>query len=192
MTVKEARNIAKDNLSEERFFHTECVAKEARKLADRYREDPERAEIAGYLHDIAKEFPKERLLQMIERSDIIDVDEIEHCFPVWHAYGGGIYAKETLGLDDEIADAISHHTAGCAGMTLLEKIVFLADYISDDRDFKDMDEIRKLAYESLDEAIMDVLSRQVGHLMKYRKYVDINTIRTYNDLLLKTKKTGEN
>ena len=191
MTVESARGLAKDMLSDERFHHTECVAASAVKLARSHAEDIQKAGVAGYLHDIAKEFDKSDLLQMIERSDIIDVDEIRHCAPVWHAYGGGIYAKETLGVDDDISGAVMCHTTGRAGMTKLEKIIFLADYISEDRDFGDMDDIRILAYEKLDLAVLMVIERQITHLVKHERYIDINMIRAYNDFLLTVAPTGE-
>ena len=183
--IKMARKTACEMLSMRRFYHTECVAKEAKLLAECYGENACMAETAGYLHDIAKEMASDDLLQMAERSDIIDVDEIRNCAPVWHAYAGGVYAREILGGGDEIVSAISSHTTGAADMSSLQKIIFLADYISDDRDFDDIDEIRDLAYKSLDEAVISVIERQLAHLINRRKYVDVNMIRAYNDLVLK-------
>ena len=186
--LQKARQAAGEILSKERFFHTECVAREAKALAECYGEDVCAAEAAGYLHDIAKEMSRGDLLQMLGRSAIIDVDEIRNCPPVWHAYAGGVYAREMLSARDDIVSAISSHTTGSADMSNLQKIIFLADYISEDRDFDFLDDIRALAYKSLDEAVVSVIERQILFLMNRRSYVDINMIRAYNDLVLK----GEN
>ena len=185
-TVGEARSTACGTLSDERFYHTECVVTAARELAVRFGEDTDRAMIAAYLHDIAKEMPSNDLLQMIECSDIIDVDEIRQCRPVWHAYAGGIYATQQLGVDSGIGDAISYHTTARAGMSNLEKIVFLADCISRDRDFNGIDELRKCAQQSLDEAMILAIQNQTVHLVRKRRHLDLNMIRAFNDLIEKT------
>lgn len=192
MKADEARALAKETLSEERFYHTECVAEAAKALALRYGEDPERAETAGFLHDIAKEFEEPVLLQMIKSSDIIRFGEVERCPKVWHACAGGVFAERHTDADPEIVSAIASHTTGRAGMTQLEKIVFVADFISIDRDFEELEEIRKLAFESLDLAALSIIESQVLHILKHRRYMDVNIIRAYNDLLTKREETGEN
>ncbi len=182
MTSEEARKLARASQSDERFYHTECVARAAQALAVRYGGDIERAGVAALLHDILKEREKADLLQMLRGSDIIDYTEVEPCPALYHSFAGGIYVHDALGLDMEIADAVRYHTAGRVGMTLLDKIVFLADYISDDRDFRGVDEVRAMAQQSLDEAVLTALRNGLIHLFKKYRYVYPPAVRAYNDL----------
>ena len=191
MNSEEARKLAETTLSKERFYHTECVARAAEALAKRHGADPEAAKLAGYLHDIAKERDKDDLLQMIEGSDIIDFDEIRQCPQVWHAYAGGVWAREELSVSDDIAGAIAHHTTAAASMTKLEMIVFIADFISEDRGYDETYDMRELAFESLESAVLGIVERQVRHIMNSRRYMDINIIRAYNDLIGRLRDTGD-
>ena len=180
MTSNEARSFARENQSDERFNHTEGVARAAAMLAELYGEDVERAKRAAFLHDALKEWDKGDLLQMIRRSDIIDSKTVEDCPKIYHAFAGGVYAKETLGLDDETANAIMYHTTGRYGMSRLEKIVMLADYISEERDFKGVDEVRAAAKSSLDEACLMASRNLVIHLLIMYKKVNKYSIDAYN------------
>lgn len=188
MTTEQARKLARESQSDERFYHTECVARAAVSLAGRYGADPERAELAALLHDILKERDKADLLQMLRGSDIIDYAEIEPCPALYHSFAGGVYVHDELGLDMELADAVRYHTAGRAGMTLLDKVVFLADYISDDRDFRGVDEVRAIARDSLDEAVFTALRNGLIHLFKKYLYVFPPAVRAYNDLVSNREK----
>lgn len=184
MTCEQARALAKSTLSAERFYHTECVAKAAVELAHRFGENAERAELAALLHDIVKERDKADLLQMMKGSAIIDYVLIEPCPSLYHAFAGGIYVHDELGLDMQIADAVRYHTTGRENMTLLEKVVYLADYISDDRDFGGVDEVRKIAETSLDEAVFIALRNGLMHLFKQYRYANVESVKAYNQLLL--------
>ncbi len=183
MTCEQARALAKETLSDERFYHTECVAKAAAELARRYNFDVPTAERAALLHDILKERDKEDLLQILKGSDIIDYVQIEDCPALYHSYAGGVYVHDVLGLDMQTADAVRYHTAGRENMTLLDKIVFIADYISEDRKFQGVDEVRKLAEHSLDEAVLTALRNGLIHLFKQYRYVNIESAKAYNFLL---------
>jgi len=183
MTTATARALAERMLSKERFFHTCCVARQAKLLAERFGEDADRAELAGYLHDIMKEQPDGVLLQMVESSDIIDVNDLKKCPKIWHAFAGGEYAEKRLGVDAGIADAIRYHSTGRAGMTPFEMVVFLADYTSDDRDFAGAEEVRLLAESSLEKAMTKALRDQISHLLKQEKHVDLNSVNAYNYLI---------
>ncbi|MEG0912356.1 MAG: bis(5'-nucleosyl)-tetraphosphatase (symmetrical) YqeK [Oscillospiraceae bacterium] len=183
MTCEQARELAKSMLSEERFYHTECVAGAAVRLAKKYGCDTARAERAALLHDILKERDKAALLQMLKSSDIIDYVQIEECPALYHSYAGGIYVKDELKLDMETADAVRYHTAGRENMTLLDKVVFLADYISEDRDFKGADEVREIAEDSLDEAVLVALRNGLIHLFKQYRYANVESVKAYNYLV---------
>ena len=131
MCIAEYKKIIKSMMSENRYNHCVNVSKEAVKLAKRYGGDEEKAAIAGILHDITKEMPKEEQLQIMLDSGII-LDDIQKNAPkLWHGISGSVYIKNHLDIDDEdILNAVCYHTTGRAGMSLLEKIIFVADFTS--------------------------------------------------------------
>lgn len=184
MTVSQARNLAEKVLSNKRFTHSKAVVKFATRLASINNLDVKKVAVAGYLHDIAKELSSSVLLQMINSSDIISIEEIEGMEQVWHSYAGGAYAKDVLDLDEEIAMAIASHTSGRAGMSELEKVIYVSDYLSEDRKMRGLVSLRKLAERSLDSAVFEILTRQISRLVVMRRKIDINSIRAYNYMLL--------
>lgn len=186
--AEQACSLAKDTLSEARFFHTQCVARMAEYLARKYGEDIEKAKTAAYLHDILKERSQADLLQRMQASGIIDTAQISKSPAIWHAFAGGLYVKDELGLSDEIAGAVAHHTTGRAGMSRLEQIIFLADYISEDRDFRGVPEVRELAETSLDEACRAALRNIIVHVCKNMKHIDVNSVRAFNALVDKQER----
>ncbi|MDO4565841.1 MAG: bis(5'-nucleosyl)-tetraphosphatase (symmetrical) YqeK [Oscillospiraceae bacterium] len=180
MNSSEAKEFARSMQSDERFYHSCCVAEAAERLARRWDADEEKALEAAFLHDILKESDKGVLLQMLKGSDIISFTQIEKCPALWHSYAGGIYVEKELGCSREIADAVRYHTAGRAGMTLLDKIVFLADYISADREFKGAEEARELAFQFLDKACLTALRNGLVHLFKQYRFVNLDSVEAYN------------
>lgn len=183
MTSQQARELAKSTLSDGRIRHTECVAAAAGHLVLKYGGDPERIQLAAFLHDILKENSNADLLQRLRGSDIIDFTQIEHSPAVWHAFAGGLYVRDELGLDADIAAAVMYHTTGRKGMSLLEKIIFLADYISMDREYHGVLEVRKLAENSLEEACIAALRNNIIHICKKQESIDLNSVFAFNDLI---------
>lgn len=180
MTLEEARSLARERMGDERYYHTLGVEKASAELARRYGADVETAALAGILHDICKELPKEDLLQWVSGSDIIPIENAADFRPVLHAFAGGLYVKKELGMSDEISDAVMYHTTGRAGMSLLEKIVFLADLISEERDFDGVDELRSLAAEDLDKACLAALGINIKHVVDKGFFIIGYTIDAYN------------
>ncbi|MGI5889171.1 MAG: bis(5'-nucleosyl)-tetraphosphatase (symmetrical) YqeK [Oscillospiraceae bacterium] len=175
MTEKKARKMARERLSDKRFHHTECVAAAAEKLAPQFGADRDKAVTAAWLHDLLKEEPKDELLKRVLDSDRIDGNKIRECPQLWHAFACGDYLEDELGVDPEIASAVRWHTTGRDGMTPLEETVFLADYISEDRDFPGVDEIRKIAEESPQKAIVAALRQTIDHLETDGSVIDDHT-----------------
>lgn len=174
--------IIKPMLSEKRFAHSLNVAQEAVKLAKKYGADPEKAELAGILHDILKDTPADKQLKIISNFGIIMSDVELSAKKFWHAIGGAVYIRSALNIaDEEIIDAVRYHTTGRHNMTLLEKVIFVADFISKDRDYPGVEEMRRTAYKSLDRAIMEGIAFTVGDLLKNREPVVPETIDAYND-----------
>ncbi len=172
-------------LTPKRFVHSLNVAREAVKLAEKYGADVTKAETAGLLHDILKDTPSDKQLKIISDFGIIMSDTELTATRFWHAVSGAIYIKIVLKTDDrDIFDAVRYHTTGRKDMSLLEKIVFIADYISEDRDYPGVDEMRRIAYESLDKAIVEGLAFTISDLVERREPIVPDTIDAYNDAVL--------
>lgn len=147
------REKAKEYLTEERIAHTAGCESEAVMLAKRWGEDPEKAAAAGILHDITKKLSYDEQLILCEKYGII-LDSVERNSPkLLHAKTGAALARDRFGIGDEVYEAIRWHTTGKPDMTLLEKIIYLADYIEPTRNFDGVEELRTLAYENLDRAM---------------------------------------
>ncbi len=147
------REKAKEYLTGERIAHTAGCESEAVLLAKRWGEDPEKAAAAGILHDITKKLSYDEQLILCEKYGII-LDSVERNSPkLLHAKTGAALARDRFGIGDDVYEAIRWHTTGKPDMTLLEKIIYLADYIEPTRSFDGVEELRALAYENLDRAM---------------------------------------
>ena len=154
----ELRLIAKGRMSEYRYVHTVNVAVRAAELAKIYGENEYRAYRAGLLHDICKEIPKPELLALIERyePDFAERAPEWHESPaLWHSRAGALYAEHELKeRDPDILNAVRYHTSGRAGMSMLEEIIYLADLTSAERDYPDVEVVRKLSERDIGEAML--------------------------------------
>lgn len=155
-------------LSVKRYIHTMGVAEEAVKLAEIYgtAKDQQKARVAGLLHDCAKDYPESMRLRFCKEYKV-KVDKImEKQTDLIHPFLGAEVAKrEYQVMDEEILNAIRYHTTGRAGMSLLEKIIFIADYIEPNREtFAGLDEARRLAYLDLDMAMKYILEKTIAYV----------------------------
>ena len=168
-------------LDSKRYEHTQGVAYTSAALAMRYGEDIQKAELAGLLHDCAKCLDNDKKIQICKKNNI-EISEAEQRNPfLLHAKVGGFLAKSKYKVEDEeIIDAILYHTTGRPGMSLLEKIVYIADYIEPGRNHApNLDEIRRLCYQDLDEALLKILEDILVHLKESKKEIDPMTQMTY-------------
>jgi predicted HD superfamily hydrolase involved in NAD metabolism len=173
-------------LAEKRFQHTLRVAKTAIKLAESYGGNPEKAEIAAILHDLAKYFDLEKMKEWMATHSEIPTDFLHFHPELWHAPVGAVYAREELSvLDQDILNAITYHTTGREGMSLLEKIIFLADYIEPGRQFPGVEEVRGLAERDLDKAVAKALKNTIEFLLSRSQPIYPDTIHAYNAFILK-------
>lgn len=166
---------------EKRYEHTLGVAFTATSLAMRYNADIKKAQIAGLLHDCAKCMTNEERISLCNKNKI-RITEIEYANPfLLHAKVGAFLAKEKYNVTDpEILSAICYHTTGRPQMTLLEKIIYIADYIEPGRKTApNLDEVRHLAFENLDEALYKILSDTLDYLQDGEQKVDPMTAKTY-------------
>ena len=170
----------KDKLSKHRSQHCINVAEEAVKLAKLYGENEKNAYIAGLLHDIMKELDKNEMLEYIKSSDKnIEEAELDNS-ALWHGIASSIYA-EKIGIDNiDILNAIRYHTVARENMSKLEKIIYLADMVSADRNYPDVDVMRKLTYESLDKAMLYALTYTIKKQSSKSACIPVTTIKAYN------------
>ena len=183
ITVDAAKALAKRTLSARRCEHTLNVRRLAVNLAKKYHADVEKAAIAALLHDIAKEMPKDRMLQLFSENDIIAGNITQRVFPVWHGHAAAILARTQYGVDDEeILSAIRCHTTGRADMTLLDKIIFLADMASEERAYPEAEYLRRRAMEDLDRAVLEGLGMSIAWNKRDGKTLDPETLDAYASL----------
>ena len=180
----------KRKLSDHRFRHTIGVTYTAAAMAMRYGADINHAMTAGLLHDCAKFMTADELYSNCERYGI-EVSATEKINPsLLHAKVGAVLAARKYHIHDkEIIDAILHHTTGCPDMTLLDKIIFIADYIEPNREpLPDLDRIRAKAFTDIDEALVMLLKATLTYLHELQTEIDDKTQKTYDYYVGKKKK----
>jgi len=165
-----------------RFLHTIGVADLCCALAARYGADQLKADTAGLLHDCAKHLPHEDMARICIENGV-EISEAERKNPeLLHAKCGVILARDLYGItDDEILSAIRYHSTGRPAMTMLEKILYISDYIEPNRyKIRDLEEVRRLAFEDLDSALLRILSDTLSYLNQGKKILDNMTVKTYD------------
>ena len=191
MNKAEYLSLIKGRMGQRRYNHSVNVAQSAVELARHYGADEDKAEIAGILHDSCKEIPKDEMLQIMTRGGII-LDAVEQgTSKLWHPIAGSVYARDTLGIDDEdILNAIRYHTTGRAGMSLLEKVIFIADFISAERDYDGVEIMRQKAFDCLEDAMLFGLQFTITDLTKRKMTIHSNALACYNDVIIYLEKKG--
>ena len=179
--LKKITKAMEKSLDDKRFEHTLGVEYTAAALAMRYGESIENAQIAGLLHDCAKCMSDEKRLSFCEKHNI-SVHEIERKNPsLLHAKVGSFLAMEEFQISNpDIINAILNHTTGRPGMSLLEKIIFVADYIEPGRkQAPNLTKLRRLAFQDLDQALLQVLGDTLHYLESINSPIDPMTQKTY-------------
>ena len=181
--------LIKMRLDSYRFRHSLCVADCAKKLARQYGCDEKKAYTAGILHDVMKNTSPDEQLAFLEEHGV-ELNGIERSNPkLYHAISGAYYVKDVLNVEDEdIFNAIRFHTTGRAGMSLLEKVIFIADFVSDDRCYNGIDEIRDAAWKSLEKAMMIGLDFTIKEIVGKRQTLHPDSVNLYNELILEGQK----
>lgn len=175
------REQMKDTLDNKRYEHTLGVAYTASCLAMRYQTDMHEAMLAGLLHDCAKGLSDKKKLSVCEKNDI-SVSKAEEKNPsLLHAKVGAYLATTKYDVDNEdILNAIRYHTTGRPAMTLLEKIIYISDYIEPNRkQAPNLDNVRKLAFQDIDKALLKILSDTLDYLKENNNEIDLMTQETY-------------
>ena len=175
-------------LSDKRKRHTYAVALEAINLAKRYGADQEKAELAALFHDMYRGKPIEVIDRMV-REFSLDPTYLGNSNLAHGKLAAKIMEKEYDIKDQDILNAVAYHTTGRAGMSLLEKIVYLADAIEPGRRYPGIDELRKLAYISLDKACIKAMSRSIDYIKSRGMELDRDTLRAKNQLMEEERNT---
>lgn len=180
--IKDLKKDLKKEMDESRYEHTLGVMYTCGALAMRYSYDLEKAMLAGLMHDCAKCMPNAKKLKVAEKNHL-EITELERSNPfMLHAKLGAFLARKKYDIDDEeVLSAIRWHTTGRPGMTLLDKIVYVADYIEPKRDkAPNLPMIRQMAFVDLDRALLKILEDTLGYLGTSTENIDSMTKMTYD------------
>lgn len=175
------REKLKDKLDPMRYEHSLSVSYTCMNLAMRYGYDMDQAELAGLLHDCAKRYNDQIIIQKCAKHGIGITEDERQAPAVLHAKYGAWVAENKYGITDRIIlDAIACHTTGKPAMNWLDLILFIADYI-EPRRFKasNLAQVRKLAYDSLEDAAFEIISSTLDYLKKKGAYIDSMTLRAF-------------
>lgn len=170
MNRKDILSYLKKVLSPGRYEHTLRVEETALKLAKAYNVDEESISLAALFHDCAKDIPKEQLITDAKELNI-DLEELHHYPQVIHGYVGAHIAKKDYSISDEhLLNAIQFHTTGRPDMSLIEKIIFIADYIEPGRKgIPRLTDIRREVYTDMDHALVMAMENTIAYLQKGHK-----------------------
>lgn len=183
--IQEYKKLLESRLNKGRFYHSLCVADEAKRLAEKYGGNEEKCYLAGLLHDITKNSSPEEHLEIFKNNNITLSDIEMSAEKLWHAVSGAIYIKNNLNItDEEILDAVRFHTTAKADMSLTAKILYLADFTSKDRNYPDVNIIRNLVDKSLDEAFIYALKYSIIDLTERSKAIHPDTVAAFNETVL--------
>lgn len=183
--------LIRSKLTADRFNHSLNVADSAKELALGYGADVDKAYTAGLLHDVMKNASEEEQLGVLSEAGIELMPVERENKKLWHAIAGAAYVKFVMGIDDrDIIRAVRYHTTGRSGMSLLERIVYLADYISADRNYNGVEDMRRLCKSDSDEAILYALTFGIPDLVSKGRVIHPDSIDLYNEVII--KKQGGN
>jgi predicted HD superfamily hydrolase involved in NAD metabolism len=180
----EIKRWIKGNISPKRYMHVQGVAAISRKLAIRYHLPTEKAELAGWLHDCAKELSKEEMMDWIKKSPF-RLDDVEKKLPaLWHPHAGaGMALKKWKIKDVQILDAVRCHTLGSPAMSPLAQIVFVGDFAEPGRIFKGVSKVRSIAFRNLNDAILMKCAMTISYLLSQNMKVHGRLVETWNYFL---------
>lgn len=189
MLEENLKSYLQENLSERRYKHTMGVYESAIKLAKLYGADLEKAKIAALAHDIAKEITIEEQKEILRKNNF-EITKIEEASPqILHGFAGSILLENIFGVDDEeILSAIDFHSTGKSDMSILEKIIYIADYIEDGRVYDGVEALRETTYKSLDDGVLEGLNNTIKIVIEKDKVIHPYTLEARNYLVIEKMK----
>jgi predicted HD superfamily hydrolase involved in NAD metabolism len=179
-TREELIDVIAKSIDGSRFEHVLRVEKKAIELAQKYDADIEKASITGLLHDYAKQRSDSEFIKYINELEL-DPQLLDYGNAIWHGVVGAEIVKNELKIyDEEILNAIRRHTVGAPYMTLIDQIVFMADYIEDGRDFEGVEQARLITEQNLQKGVTFQMKSTLAYLIAGNKPVFPTTIESYN------------
>lgn len=171
-------------LKSDRYNHVLGVVEMAEKLAIRYRADVKKARLAALIHDLAKYEGGETLIKMAKENGY-EIDEVEKKAPyLLHGFAAAVIAKKEMGInDEEVLNAAIYHTTGRENMTLLEKIIYIADYIEPNRNYPGVEELRNITFEDLDRGLIKAFDNTIRFVLDKGTLLHFRTIEGRNYLV---------
>ncbi|KEK26261.1 bis(5'-nucleosyl)-tetraphosphatase (symmetrical) YqeK [Bacillus gaemokensis] len=183
MNREQALEIVKQQMHEKRYIHTIGVMETAIELAKIYGVDEKKAEMAAIFHDYAKCRPIQEMESVIKQEGL-PKDLLQYNKELWHAPVGAYLVEKEVGItDSEILQAITYHTSGHERMTMLDKVIYVADYIEPSRKFPGVELARELAQEDINKALLFALKRTIQFLMEKDQTIYPLTFQTYNAVI---------
>jgi predicted HD superfamily hydrolase involved in NAD metabolism len=190
ISIEEIKDKLKDRLTFERYKHSLGVMSTASLLAVRFGVDQKKAELAGLVHDCARDIQPDIQLKMADEFGIL-LDEIEKLEPeLVHGPLGAAIACKEFGIDDEVYRAVAIHSTGDTCMTPLDKVVFIADYVEPGRCFPGVEAIKEKSFQDLDEAILSAFASTIKHVVDKGWFLHPKTISARNFLLVQKRREG--
>jgi predicted HD superfamily hydrolase involved in NAD metabolism len=181
-------------LTEKRYLHTLGVRDTALILCRQYQCDPKKAEVAALLHDIAQDLPVEKMVELLEGEGFWRSGHrgVEQNPLLLHAHAGKVIARREFEVkDEEILRSIELHTTGGESMSLLDKIIFVADFTEPGRTFRGVSKARQISCRDLDRAVLYIYRFILLHLLKQEVFICQNTFLGYNEIVLEVGKRYE-
>lgn len=183
--LEEIKKELKEILSSKRYEHSIGVMEKAKELAEIYQVNTKKAMLAGLTHDIAKEMEDKKIIAYANQNSI-NIDSVESkSIYLLHGPVGADICKNKYGFSEDVIQAIRLHTTGDEGMTLLDKIIFLADKIEKNRIYPEVEEIRKISLQNLDEALLIFINHNIERMIRKEGVIHPKTILFRNELILK-------
>lgn len=181
---EEIEDYIRKRLEEDRFHHVLGVRDTAISLAEHYDCELEKAKFAALIHDCAKNMTDKEILDTI-KSEGYDIDWVSERNPqLLHGLAGAIIGKNIMSVSDEdIFNSVKYHTTGRKKMSLLEKIIYLADYIEPGRKFPGVEDLRRLAFEDIDKALLSSLDNTIKYVISRGQLLHTDTIDARNYLI---------
>lgn len=183
-TEKEIYEYLSINLNNQRFQHSVRVKETSISLAKHYNINVEKASLAGLVHDCAKNLKNTEIINILEKNGYnIDKMFINNS-NIMHGLVGSIIAETVMDImDRDVLNAIAFHTTGRANMSILEKVIYISDYIEPMRNFNGVEELRTLAYSYLDEALLSSFNNTIKYVIEKGDLIHKDTIEARNFIL---------
>ncbi|MBP1744321.1 MAG: phosphohydrolase [Firmicutes bacterium] len=179
----------RNNLRHKRFEHSMSVMDTAVKIAKFHHADVEKARLAGLVHDCAKDKSGEELLGIASGAGY-KIDEVCLDSPkLLHGVAGAVIARDVMGIEDEdVLNAVMYHTTGRRGMSMLEKIIYIADYVEPLREFPGVDKMRHDVYQDLDKAMVHAFDSTIKYVIERGQMIHPYSIEGRNHVIMESRR----